>query len=278
MKKEKSLLTLLQYADCVKLFFTDAHSKPSDNFRRFDALGKMIVDIQPDAIIDGGDFSEMETLNIYKGSQLVGGAGGSKFLENKRYKEDIEASITARKYIADPLKEYNIKQKKNSKKQYMPRFFWCEGNHEQRIRRVPELIPQLEGWIDIKEDLIKPTEGFGFEHHNFLEPVDIEGIIYSHYFVTGTMGKPISGKNKALKALEMGHRSCVWGHSHEFDAAYSDTVSGERLIAINGGCFQERNKYMKNVWCGAVLIYRMPESQEWEYMKLPMEWILGNYL
>ena len=74
----------------------------------------------------------------------------------------------------------------------------------------------LEGIISM-EDL--EYEKFGWSVYPFLDRIDIDGIVYSHYFISGVLGKAIGGENPAASILNKQHMSCTSGHTHTYDVA-----------------------------------------------------------
>ena len=95
------------------LVIPDPHAHPDCDNDRFTALGKFIVDLQPDVIVCLGDLADMPSLCSYE-------KGTGKF-EGRRYRLDIESNIDANKKLWAPLLEYNRKKRANKDKQYKPR-------------------------------------------------------------------------------------------------------------------------------------------------------------
>ena len=110
------------------LIVGDPHCKPGVSNKRFEYLGKFIIDKQPDVIICIGDFADMESLCSYD--------RGKKDFEGRRYNNDINAVHEALSLIQTPTSEYNEQQRRNKKTQYRPRKILTLGNHEQRIDRA----------------------------------------------------------------------------------------------------------------------------------------------
>src|ERR1043165_5259660 len=90
----------------------DAHAKPGVSNRRFDWLGKYIVETRPKVVVDMGDWSDMESLSSYD--------KGKKSFEGRRYKKDIAAGAEARQRVADHLRR--VRQR------YAPRLVALGGN------------------------------------------------------------------------------------------------------------------------------------------------------
>jgi hypothetical protein len=130
-------------------------------------IGHYIVEHKPDVVIQIGDFADMPSLSSYD--------IGKKSFEGRRYKSDIEATHQAMSALLKPIAEFNLKQKKNKEKQYKPQMILTLGNHENRIERVVESDPKLEGTIGI-EDL--KYEDFGWHVVPYLQPIVLDGVAY----------------------------------------------------------------------------------------------------
>lgn len=123
---------------------------------------------------------------------------------------------------------------------YNPRKVMTLGNHDgARILRAINDDPKLEGTIGI--DDLKYRE-FGWEVHPFLEVIDVEGIMFSHYFTSGVMGRPVSS---ARSLLQKKHASCVMGHVQHRDIAYSYTADGRELVGLFcGTAYNDHHEYL----------------------------------
>lgn len=209
------------------LIIPDTHVKPGCNKERFKWLGELIVDRKPDKIICLGDFADMESLCSYD--------RGKKDYNGRRYKADIEAAIEAQEILFGPLNTYNENQKKNHKTRYRPQMYMLYGNHEHRITRAIEMDHVLlEGLISL-DDL--KYEDFGWDTYPFLDIVHLDGIAYSHYFVSGVMGRPISGEHPAATLLRKQMMSCTAGHSHLFDISRRTRADGRHIRGLVAGCY-----------------------------------------
>ena len=191
--------------------------------------GKYIAEKKPDYIVHIGDHWDMPSLSSYD--------VGKKSFEGRRYHKDVEAGNMAMDLFLQPIKAElakNARKKRNKKKTWNPELHFTLGNHEQRIMRAVEKDAILEdtiGYDDLNlEDWIV---------HDFLEPVNIEGVMFSHYFTSGVMGRPVSSA-KALLAKK--HMSCIMGHVQDRDIAYDIKADGTRLTSIFAGIFYQHDE------------------------------------
>lgn len=210
------------------LIIPDSHAKPGVTNHRFELLGKLIVALKPDVIVNIGDMADMESLCSYD--------KGTKSFEGRRYKADIESVIDAQTKMLTPLYDYNFSQTRKKKAHYKPELYMCIGNHEIRINRVTELQPELDGTISLAD---LKYEEFGWHVTPFLEVLELDGIHYSHYLTSGVMSKAIGGEHAANTLLRKTYTSCTMGHTHTLDYKTQVTASGKRIHGLICGCFLE---------------------------------------
>lgn len=232
------------------LVIGDSHAHPDHNNRRFDWLGRFIVDTQPDVIVDIGDWADMPSLCSYdKGVKS----------EGRRYRADIECAIDARDRVHGHINLYNVRRRALKKSQYNPRKIALLGNHEHRITKAASVSPELHGTIST-EDL--RTREFGWEVYDFLTPVVIEGVVFNHYFTSGNYGAAIGGDNVAAQMITKNHTSSVCGHNHYRDFAERTTADGRKLTAVSVGAYMDYipewignngNKW----WFGLVMLHNV---------------------
>lgn len=227
------------------LIIPDGHAHPDFNNDRWRALGRFIVEERPDVIINIGDMADMPSLSSYD--------DGKASFEGRRYWKDVAATIDAQEELWRPVKENNRKMHKA----YNPVKILTLGNHEQRIVRATEADPKLEGTIGI-HDL--KYEEYGWQVKPFLEPVNIGGIAYAHYFSSGVSGRPISGENIGKTMCNKLHCSAVQGHSHIFDHSERSVINGRKLFGLSCGCYTHKdyiedwNRSFQHMWWHGVVI------------------------
>lgn len=208
------------------LVIPDSHVEPGISNTRFNWLGKLIMALRPDTIICLGDFADMSSLSSYD--------RGRKSYEGRRYKKDCDAVAEAMALLHGPIVAHNKRCAKNKKAQYIPRKVMTLGNHEQRIVRVTEMHPELDGTISI-DDL--KYEEWGWEVYDYMQPVEIDGVYYSHSFPSGVKGDPISGFNIASQLLMKQMVSTTVGHIHLLDTAVRSYPTGQKVRGLSAGCF-----------------------------------------
>lgn len=250
------------------LVIPDTQCKPGHDFTYLNRLGNYIVDKKPDVIVNIGDWADMPSLSSYD--------QGKKSFEGKRYVKDVEAAHQAMDMLLEPIWSFNYKAKKNKEKQYHPRMVLTTGNHEQRINRAVNDDPKLEGVMSM-DDL--KYKDFGWEVHPFLEVVVIEGVAFSHYFVTGVAGRPAGTAAAQLRKTNM---SCVAGHQQGKQIAYGTRADGTTITSIIAGSFYEHDEdYMgaqgnKQHWRGFLMLHDV-KNGGFDEMWCSLDWLNKKY-
>lgn len=211
----------------------DTHIRPGQDLRRIRALGRWLVKYKPDVVVFIGDWWHMASLSSYDGCVATGGAGARKRLEGKRLKADIESGCHALDVLLDPIQDHNRRSRRSGRSglQYLPKTVFCIGNHEERLARIPEICPQLDGIIGL-EDIIDALERRGIEVAGFLKPVEIAGFTFSHYF-PDKRGGAIPVTTSASKI----HKSAIWGHTHAVGYNISTDIDGRVINRLCVGTF-----------------------------------------
>lgn len=218
----------------------------------------MICEINPEVVVCIGDLFDMPSLSGFD--------VGKKAFEGRTYSADIEAGIDAQKLLFGEIYKHNQK----SQQTVEPEFHYCLGNHEQRIARAIDADRKLDGLIGY-EDLTNDGE-FPWIMHDFLAPVVINDVAFAHYFVSGVMGRPISGVSPAASLLAKQSHSCVQGHIHTLDFAQKSRIDGRKLNAVVCGWYGDFEEawagpQVNALWQGGVLVMRDVYEGEFD-----MEW------
>ena len=201
------------------MFIPDCQVKPGIDTTYLEAIGQYIVDKKPDVVVNIGDFFDFESLSSYDKGKLS--------FEGRRLEKDIEAGKEGMKKLLKPLRQF---QKSNP--WYNPRMVFTIGNHEQRLMRVPSDNAEFDGFIgyhllELEKD---------WEVHDFLKPVNIQGINFVHYLANPMSGKPYGG-NAQNQLKNVGASFCV-GHKQTLEVAIQPVIDGTmRLGIVAGACY-----------------------------------------
>lgn len=241
----------------------DVQIRPEDNLDFLEDIGKYIVDKQPDVIVQIGDFADMPSLSSYD--------IGKKSFEGRRYQKDIAAARDAMAALLTPIVEYNQMRRRNGKKQYRPRMVLTLGNHENRINRAVNNDPKLEGVLSVDDLWYKR---FGWEVYDFLDVVVIDGVAYSHYFVTGVAGRAASTAAAQFRKTNM---SCIAGHQQGLQIHTGGRADGARLTSIiAGSCYEHDEDYLgkqgNKHWRGCLMLHEVNNGQ-FDLMPVSLDYI-----
>lgn len=185
---------------------------------------------KPDVtIIHLGDHWDMPSLSKYD--------QGKRAMEGRRYDDDVEIGNAGFALLDYPLRAEEDRRRRNKDRLWNPRKVLLRGNHEYRIVRATEEDPKLHGKLSL-DDLESP----GWEVHEFLEPVWIDGIVYAHYFVNNANGRPVSGMvDTRIKTIGA---SFTQGHQQGLKMGMLETVGGRRRGLIAGSCLVPEHRVL----------------------------------
>lgn len=245
----------------------DTQVKPDQDLSYLGAIGNYIVEKQPDAVVHLGDFADLPSLSSYDKNK--------KSFEGRRYKKDVEAAKEGMDLLLAPLRAYNNQHSRNKKKTYNPYMLMLYGNHEFRLNRAVEDDPKLDGTIGLRD---LGYEEAGWEVSPFLKVEQVAGICFSHYFVSGVMGRPITS---AQALLTKKHVSCIAGHQQGKQIATATRGDGKRITGIiTGSCYPHAEEYLgpqgNEHWRGMLMCYEAIEGQFDEGF-ISLDYLLKRY-
>lgn len=246
------------------LVLPDVQAKPGTDFSYLSRIGQYAVDKRPDIIVCIGDFADMPSLSSYD--------KGKKSFEGRRYRRDVEAAQFAMQAFLKPIDDWNAT---HPGRPYKPRKVLTLGNHEHRTTRACEDDPKLDGVLSLKD---LAYEEYGWEVYPFLQVVVIEGVAFSHFFTTGTMGRPVT---TAQAALTKKHMSVVQGHQQGLQIATGYRGDGQLLTSIiAGSCYEHDEAYLgpqgNKHWRGFLMLHAVKDGS-FDLMPVSLEYINGRY-
>jgi hypothetical protein len=207
------------------LIIPDCHAHPDYNNDRADWIGQLIKDVQPDVVINLGDAADMTSLSAYD--------KGKRSFAGRSYAKDIESHLDFQDRMWDPV--YKTKKK-------LPYSVVLEGNHEHRIERALDLSPELVGTIGFDDFQFDSYYNEVVRYEGGTPGiVRIDGISYAHYFVTGVMGRALSGEHPAYALITKQLTSATQGHSHVTDYSVRTRQDGEGVPTRMAGVQKRRS-------------------------------------
>lgn len=248
------------------MIIPDIQAKPGVSLDYLKWIGAYIIAKKPDVLVCIGDFADMPSLSSYD--------KGKKSFEGRRYKADICSAEMAMRLMLEPMKLYNLKQKLGHHPQYRPRMILTLGNHEERINRVSEYSPELDGVVGYHDLPYQEWEVI-----DYLKPIEIDGVTYVHYLANPMTGKPYGGT--ALNQLAKVGRTFIVGHKQTLDVATRFTIGGVQQWGIVAGAayphFEDYKGYQGNDhWRGVLYLHRVV-SGSFDPMFISLDYLKDRY-
>ncbi len=192
----------------------DAHARPGVSSRRFSWLRSYLRATKPDLLLCLGDLADMPSLSSYDGSALTGSGKRKASFDGRTVAADLKAANEALSILGE----------------WRGRKVFLAGNHEHRLERATDNVPELKGTLS--SSLLNLR---GWEAYPFLHEFEVGGISSAHYFVTGIMGKSVGGEYPAASLLKKQYHSCIMGHSHIWDVAIRKGKN--KIFGLVAGCY-----------------------------------------
>lgn len=235
------------------VFIPDTQIRPGVPTDHIDWIAKDIARRKPDVIVVGGDWWDFASLNSHS-------QPGSAPLEGQRYQADLDAGNAAFARFCIPI-DKAIEHDKT----WNPRRVFIAGNHEDRADRAASADPKWMGHVGSNNCQVRD-----FEWHPFLKRVEIDGIVYAHYFQNSHSKFPIGGT--VHNRLGRIGASFVQGHVQGFDYGTRITGAGATWHGIvAGSCYLHQEDYRgaqgQRHWRG--IIY-MNEVRDGDYCVMPL--------
>lgn len=163
------------------IWIPDLQIRPGVPMDHISLIAQYIIEKKPDVIGQIGDWSDVHSLNGHAEK-------GSLELEGSRYADDIASFDHSFALLNDPIQAVIDRMDRNHKKKWRPRRVFCKGNHEHRANRAISNDPKWFGLLS-SDDFKTP----GWERHEFLKVVTIDGVDFSHFFKMQNSNNPIGG-------------------------------------------------------------------------------------
>ncbi len=249
----------------IHLVIPDTHAHFQHHNRRAEWLGKLILDVKPDTVVHLGDSADMPSLSSYD--------KGKKNFQGRTYKADIDAHLDFQTRLWDTVK---------AAKKKLPHRIILEGNHEHRIKKAINLQAELEGTIST-DDLRMLDYYDEFVEYNGRSPgvVEIDGIKYAHFFISGVLGKAIGGIHPAYSIMAKGHVSATAGDLHLLDYSVATGIGGGKLQTLVAGCYQDYDAdwagEANKLWWRGVIVKRNVDNGNYDPQFISLDALKKEY-
>ena len=247
------------------IIIPDPHAHPDFNNERADWIGELIADEKPNKVICLGDLADMPSLCSYDKN--------TREFSGRSYAKDIESAVEFQDRMW-----HRVRKRKKRK----PASAILIGNHEQRIDRALDMSPELEGTISYSD----------LQYHRYFDDVvyyegmtpgvyEDRGVHYSHYFVSGAMGRAISGEHSAYTLLTKKFTSCTVGHDHRLDYCIRTRGDGKKIMGLVAGVGQDYHAgwagTVNDLWWSGVVIKDNLENGCYDLRAVSMDRLRKEY-
>lgn len=247
----------------------DTQVKPGVPIDHLGWIGRYVVEHfwgWPDVkLIHLGDHWDLPSLSSYD--------QGKRQMEGRRYSADVAAGNRGIEVLCHPLISRNAHKARQKEKQWWPEAHLLRGNHEDRIRRVLDLEPRLDGVVGFDQ-----LEAPGWTVHDFLEIVDLDGVWYSHYFYNPMTGRPYSGTiDNRLK--QVGH-SFTMGHQQTYLPGMRYVGGKQQRALIAGACYLHDEDYkgpQGNAHWRGILVCHQVEDGAYNLMEVDLDYLCRRF-
>ena len=245
----------------------DTQIRPGVPTDHIAAAGRYVAEWRPEVVVVLGDWWDFPSLSTHKDASVAA----------KGYQEDVDAGNQALADFTKPIRKV---------RGYSPRLVLLGGNHDDytagaenvsgRPGRFISANPRLRSKILLSDLNFK---SLGWEYHPFLRVVEIDGILYSHYFYAPNSGHPYGGT--AVYKLGKIHHSFTQGHVQGLDVGRVELPGGRRLRGLVAGSFYQHDESYKgpqanNHWRG-ILVKHGVKDGDYDLMEVGIDYLLRKY-
>ena len=250
------------------LWIPDTQVRQGVDTSHIEALGNYIEEKRFEKIIVAGDWWDMPATSDHNSPREQ---------EGLRVIDDVAAGKKAMVTLWDAVNHRNKKVAGWKKKQYNPEKHFLMGNHEVHLERIWERHPHLEGVIDYSW---LQLDSYGFHVHEFLRPVEIDGILYCHFFANPMSGRSYGGMIET-RIKNIGS-SFTQGHAQSFKYGELEFADGKRRHGLVAGAFYShyekyKGPYGNQHWRGVVVKNEVKDGQ-YDIMKVSLKYLIDKYL
>ncbi len=258
------------HRNAIHIVIPDTQVKPGVRTEHLEWAGRYIVDKFADrddvTIIHLGDHWDMPSLSSYD--------KGKRSMEGRRVAKDIAAGNAAFALLNEPLEKLNERRRRCRHGEWWPERHFLFGNHEERIVRAIDDDAQMDGLLSL--DMLDTR---GWERHDFLEVVEIDGVLYSHYFYQPMTGRPYGGTVIETRIKNIG-ASFTQGHQQTLMYGLR-FVRGRSQHGLVAGSFYQHDEDYKGPqgnshWRGIVVCYQV-ERGSYDPMFVSLDYLRRRY-
>lgn len=245
----------------------DTQARPGVPKCHYDWIGRAIVDYLPDCVIHLGDNWDHPSLSMHN-------QDGSIEMENQRYLEDVRAGDEAFQMMFAPMYgEIERRKNKSKKNRWDPRRIFLKGNHEDRADRFSSMYPKFRSIVTSEN-----CNTLDFEVYPFGQHVEVDGILYNHFFSNPSTGRPIGGT--VQNRLNHIKSSFVQGHQQGFQYGTAVTPTGKTVHGlVLGSTYLHREEYRRchNTHFRGLAVLNETKDGDYCLMTLSLDFLCRRY-
>lgn len=238
----------------IHIVIPDTQVKPDVPLDHLGWIGRYIVDEYAGAdlaVIHLGDHWDLPSLSSYD--------KGKRCMEGRRVKADV---LVGNKALAMLTTE---------KGSWIPNRYLLTGNHEDRLRRLGELDPQLDG-------VLPELATSGWKVIPYLKPLYLDGVGYSHYWYNPLTGRPYTGMAES-RLRQIGH-SFTMGHQQTLQYGVRFVAGKSQHALIAGACYLHDEEYKgpqgNAHWRGVIVCHNVREGS-YDPMFVSLDYLARRY-
>lgn len=240
-------------------FIPDIQAKPGVRLDHCTWIARYLAKKRPDVTVLAGDLFDFPSQCFYE--------RGKRTMEGRRLLGDFVAGVTALTKLSAGLEGRKV---------------FLEGNHEERVRRLAQENPSLEGSLP---DVRTAVEALGWEFHRYLRPVRIGGVAFCHNFPKAGTGRVTAsavkyGPPSADAMVKANMESCVMGHRQGLELSKVYYV-GNRTVRgiIAGSCYLHDEPYLgeeQKYWRGILLLHEVNRGS-FNVLEVSLDYLQREY-
>jgi len=238
------------------IIIPDTQCKPDESLDHLLWAGRYIAEQEPHTVVHLGDHWDLPSLSSYE-------KPGSRYFEGKRLLADLEAGNAGMELLALGMGGFAPKRQ-----------VLLRGNHEDRLTRMLNDEPKFEG-IFGEHSFVSP----GWEVVPYLQPIELDGILFAHYFYNPNTGRPYAGNVETM--IRNVGQSFIQGHQQGLRMARHPLPGGRTQRGLVAGSYYThaepyRGPQATNEWRGLVVLHEVHEG-DYNLMEVSIGYLEGRF-
>jgi hypothetical protein len=236
----------------------DTQCKPGVPLEHLTWAGKYIAEMRPDTVVHLGDHWDFPSLSSYDEDKPL-------LTEGQDFEQDIQAGNRGLEMLSKPFAKLKCRR------------VLLRGNHEDRMERERQKSPRKLRSL-FSESRFN-DKALGWQVVPYRKPIDLDGILYCHYFYNPRSGRPYTGT--AASILRQVGQSFIQGHRQSLDPSGIQELpgGGRRRGIIAGSFYQHDEQYLGpqgDHWRG-ILVLNEVRNGNFDLMEVSLDYLRRKY-